>query len=94
MTNRELAELRGEIFGVKILLMNCLTQIAGTAPDAEAHLDRIQKEAVDGIVKANPANIRSQNLRDFQNAAAGIVVQAIEAAKVPHVPTPPREKLQ
>jgi hypothetical protein len=94
VTNEELAELRGEIFGVKILLMACLTQVAGTAPDPVAHLDATQKEAVDGILRATPSNIRPQHLRVFQNAAAGIVVQAIEAAKVPHTPTPPPGRLQ
>ena len=33
MTNAELADLRGALFGVKILLVSCLTQVAGTAPD-------------------------------------------------------------
>ena len=94
MTNEELSELRGEIFGVKILLMSCLTQVAGTAPDPIAHLDATQKEAIEGIARAKPSNIRPQHLRAFQNAAAGIVAQAIEAAKVPHTPIPPPEKRQ
>jgi hypothetical protein len=89
MTNADLAELRGEIFGVKILLMSCLTQVAGTAPEPLAHLAETQKQALEGILKASPSNIRPQHLRAFQNAAAGIVVQAIEAAKVPHEQVPP-----
>ena len=89
MTNAELAELRGEIFGVKILLMSCLTQVAGTAPDPVAHLVETQNQAVEGILRSSPSNIRPQHLRIFQDAAAGIVVQAIEAAKVPHEPVPP-----
>jgi hypothetical protein len=94
MTNAELADLRGELFGVKILLISCLTQVAGTAPNPLAHLDAVGQEALAGIMKAAPSNIRQQHLRAFQNAAAGIVSQAIEAAKVPHEPTPRRDRLQ
>ena len=94
MTSAELVDLRGEIFGLKILLMSCLTQIAATAPDPVAGLDWMKKEALVGIARASPSNVQTKHLRAFQNAAAGIVTQAVEAAKVPHVPTPPREKLQ
>jgi hypothetical protein len=94
MTNAEMADLRGELFGVKILLISCLTQVAGTAPDPLAHLEAAGRAALEGIMKAAPSNIRPQYLRAFQNAAAGIVSQAIEAAKVPHEPTPPRDRLQ
>jgi hypothetical protein len=94
MTNAELADLRGALFGVKILLVSCLTQVAGTAPDPLAHLDAVGRVALKWIMNAAPSNVRPQYLRAFQNAAAGIVSQAIEAAKVPHEPTPPRDRLQ
>lgn len=81
MTNTELAELRGEIYGLKILLFNCISFIAGQADDPVAHLDQIQEHAVFGIAQAAPSNIRPAHLDGFRAAAAGIVVQAVEAAK-------------
>lgn len=80
MTNAELAELRGEIFGCKILLFNCISFIAGLTDDPAAHLKTIQTAAIDGILRAPPTNIRPQHLEAFRNAAAGIVAQAIEGS--------------
>jgi hypothetical protein len=84
MTNAELAELRGQIFGLKILLFNCIAFIAGQTDDPIAHLDEIQRQSVCGIAQATPAAIRQQHLQGFHHAAAGIVVQAVEAAKETH----------
>jgi hypothetical protein len=84
MTQGELAELRGEIFGCKILLFNCISFIAGCTDDPQAHLTTLKNAALEGIVKANPASVRPQNLRKFQDAAVGIVVQAIEGATTAH----------
>jgi hypothetical protein len=86
MTNAELAELRGEMFGVKVILFNCLSFIAGLTDDPVAHLDAIQAQALDGIMRAEHSAVRPQHLRTFQNAAAGIVVQAIEGSKAIHTP--------
>jgi hypothetical protein len=84
MIRTELAELRGEIFGCKILLLNCISFIAGLTTDPAAHLETIQTAALEGTVAANPSNIRPHDLDTFRSAAAGIVVQAIESAKVAH----------
>ncbi len=84
MTRSELAELRGEIFGCKILLFNCIGFIAGLTDDPGAHLATIETAALEGIVAATTSNIRRPDLDRFHAAAAGIVVQAIEAAKAAH----------
>lgn len=84
MTNAELAELRGEIFGVKVLLFNCLSFIAGRFDDPMAHLAEIQQQAVVGIAQAIPAAIRPQHLQTFHHAAAGVVAQAIEEIRQAH----------
>jgi hypothetical protein len=94
MTNAELAELRGEIFGLKILLFNCMSFIANCTDDPQAHLSAIQDEAIAGIAKATHDAVKPNHLRTFQNAAAGIVVQAVEAAKAIPAKVPPRSKLQ
>jgi hypothetical protein len=84
MTNAELAELRGEIFGVKMLLFNCLSFIAGRFDDPIAYLDEIQRQSVFGIAQADHSGIRPQHLQAFRNAAVGIVAQAVEAIKETH----------
>ncbi len=85
MTNAELAELRGEIFGCKIIMFNILSEIAGMKPDPQTYLATLEQAAIEGIAKApTPATVRPQHLRAFQNAAAGIVAQALEAVRAAH----------
>jgi hypothetical protein len=84
MTNAEAAELRGELFGVKVLLFNCLSFIAGQTDDPIAHLDEIQRQAIFGIAQAGHSGIRPNHLEPFRHAAAGIVAQAVEGAKEVH----------
>jgi hypothetical protein len=84
MTNAELAELRGEIFGVKVLLFNCLSFIAGRFDDPTAYLEEIQQQSVFGIAQADHSGIRPQHLQLFRNAAAGIVAQAVGGIKEVH----------
>jgi hypothetical protein len=94
MTNAEAAELRGEIFGLKIILNNCLAFIAALTDNPEHHLDEIQNEAIAGIAKATNQSVRPQHIQTFRAAAAGLVLQSVEAAKAIDVPIPPRERLQ
>jgi hypothetical protein len=39
MTNAEIAELRGEIYALKVLLGSCLSFIAALTDDAKSHLE-------------------------------------------------------
>jgi hypothetical protein len=94
MTNAEVAELRGELFGLKILLVNCLSFIAGSTDDPERHLNAIQDQAIAGIARATHEGVREKYLRTFQDAAAGIVVQLLEAAKATPLRPPPQSKPQ
>jgi len=84
MANAELAELRGAIFGLKALVFNCLSSIAGRFDDPNAYLDELQQQAVLGIAQSSPTNIRPQHLETFRNAAVGVVLQAIGAVKETH----------
>ena len=84
MTNAELAELRGELFGLKIVLFNCLSFIAGRFDDPIAYLDEVQRQSVYGIAQGSHDKVRPQHLQPFRAAAAGIVAQAIEATKEAH----------
>lgn len=81
MTNAEAAELRGELFGLKVLLFNCLSFIAGRLDDPDAYLDELQRQSIYGIAQASHDKVRPQNLQLFRSAAAGIVAQAIEGTK-------------
>jgi hypothetical protein len=81
VTNAELAELRGEIYGCKILLANCVAFIAGLTDDPSAHLETLQQAVFEGIATATNEHVRPQHLNQFRAAAAGIVLQAVEGAK-------------
>jgi hypothetical protein len=84
VTNAELAELRGEIYGLKVLLFNCLSFIAGRFDNPTEYLDELQKQAIWGIAQAPNDQVRQQHVERFRHAAAGIVAQAVEAAKEAH----------
>ena len=92
MTNLEAAIFRGEFLGLKILVLNCLSQIAATKADPGAFLSELESQAVAGISQATSTDVRSHHLQQFRNAAAGIVAQAIEAVRETHsrAASPPR----
>jgi hypothetical protein len=94
MTNAELAELRGEIVGLKVLLANCLSFIAGQTSDPAAHLAAIRDHAIAGLAEITDARIRQQQLPVFRAAAAGIVLQVVGAGATVVVPGSPRPRLQ
>jgi hypothetical protein len=94
MTNAELAELRGEIYGLKILLFNCLAFIANLTEDPVQHLETIKDETIAGIAHATNEAVKPAHLEKFQGAAAGIVLQAVEAAKAAPAQPPQRRPVQ
>jgi hypothetical protein len=94
MTEAQLAELRGEIFGLKIIVVNTLSHIVARATDPIATLDEIQRQSALGIASAAPANIPPAWLELFRNAATACVLQATEVAKLSHEPPPPPVRRQ
>ena len=82
MTNADIAELRGEIFGLKIMLANCTGFIAAITDDPNAHLVAIQNESIEGIASATNDKVKDAYLPTFRAAAVGLVLQIVEAAKV------------
>lgn len=94
MTNLELAKFRGEFYGLKMLVLNCVSEIASHMPDPNAYLDKLQRETVVGIARAEPSEIQKADIEAFRAAAAGIIAQATGAIEVVHSPTPPRGEIQ
>jgi hypothetical protein len=92
MTNLEAAIFRGEFFGLKILVLNCLSEIAAAKTDPATFLSQVEEQAVAGIAQATSADVRLHHLQQFRNAAAGIVAQAIEVVRETHSrsASPPR----
>jgi hypothetical protein len=93
-TAKDVARIEGEIFGLKTLVANCLSFIAGVTDDPAKHLTTIQQNALAGIAEATNSDVKPQYLRHFQNAAAGVVAQLVDAAKTGIDPKAPRPKLQ
>lgn len=85
MTNVEAAELRGEIFGLKILLFNCLSSAAATRANPDDYLDEVEQHAVFGIAQAHHSAVQPGHTQRFRDAAAGIIAQAIEAVREAHL---------
>ena len=94
MTNSDIAELRGEIYGLKILLVNCLSFISAHTTDADNHLDTILNDAVQGIASAKNDKVKPAHLPIFRAASAGIVSQVTQAAKIGARQVPRQETLQ
>jgi hypothetical protein len=94
MTNAEAAELRGEIYGLKALVANCLAFNAALTDNPAAHLQALQNETVAGIAAAENDAVRVVHLPAFRAAAAGLVLQLVEYAKAIHIQVPPRDRLQ
>lgn len=94
MTNSEIAELRGELFGLKVLLLNCLAFQAGHTNAPLAHLSSLRDQALAGIAEGEHSAVRPQHIAVFRAAAAGIVVQATEAASAVFPQGALRSKLQ
>ena len=82
MTNAEVAELRGQIFGLKIMLINCIGFIAAITDDPDVHLDAIQTQTIVGIGTATNDQVKPAHIQAFRAAAAGLVLQVVEGAKV------------
>ena len=82
MTNADIAEMRGELYALKIMLVNCLGFIAALTDDPTSHLDAIQNEAIEGIAGSTNDKVKPAHLRTFHAAAVGIVLQVVEEAKV------------
>jgi hypothetical protein len=86
MTEAELASLRGEIFGLKIIVVTTLSHLVAHAADPIATLDEIERQSAIGIASSTPADISPAYLEVFRNAAAATVLQAAEVAKIRHEP--------
>ena len=94
MTTSDIAELRGEIFGLKILLVNCFEFISAITDDPIQHLNAIQNEAIEGIASAENQKVKPAHVDMFRGAAAGIVLQVVEGAKVASAQEPKLRSLQ
>jgi len=81
MTGKERAELKGELFGLQVLVMQSLCFIAARTDDPLRHLEVIRDSAVAGIAVEPKADVLSRYFQTFQAAAAHVVVQCVGAAQ-------------
>ena len=81
MTKDEVARLRGELFGLQVLVMHCLCFVAANVEHPRRHLQEFRDAAVEGVLQAEAAGISPRYLRQFQNSATSVVCQCMEAAQ-------------
>lgn len=81
MTRKDVAQLKGELFGLQVLVMQSLCFIAAHTDDPVRHLNGIRDSAVAGISGEPNADVPPRYLEIFQEAAAGLVVQCVAAAQ-------------
>jgi hypothetical protein len=81
MTTNELAEIRGEIQGLKTLVAQCLGFISNLTDDPVLHLNEIQTACLEGIAASTDDRLKEAFQRRRMDAAARIVLQLVEAAK-------------
>jgi hypothetical protein len=72
MTNAGIAELRGEVYGLKVMLVNAIGFIAALTDDPTDHLQATQNAAIAGIATSTNDKVKATHLRTFRAAAAGL----------------------
>lgn len=92
MTPAELAELRGQLFGLEALVANLLSFQAGITDDPISHLEAIQRESLSGIASGRNTDVRPAHLDRYRGAAASVVLRLVALAQTIHIPTEPRDQ--
>lgn len=95
MTNAQEAELRGEIFGLKVLVANLLSRAAGfVEEDRPVFFNTLMEQSIPGIAQATNPNVKAAYLDTFQAAALGVVQQLVDAARKAPAQAPPQRPMQ
>jgi hypothetical protein len=77
----EAAKLMGELYGLKILTIVALGNIAKAHPNPVEFLTAIRDEAVRGIATAESHGLPSDEHNEYRAAATSVVSTAIDALK-------------
>ena len=93
MTKKDIARIEGELFGLKVLLMNLVSFQAGQTTNPLGHIAALRDQSVAGIVGATNS-AAGQYQQYFRECAAGFVVEVAEVASVVFDQSAPRPKLQ
>ena len=81
MTRKDVAELKGELFGLQVLVMQSLCFIAAHTENPVRHLNGLRDAAIAGISGEPKTDIPPRHLQVFQQAAADVVLHCVEAAQ-------------
>ena len=81
MTRKDAVQLKGEVFGLQVLVMQSLCFIAAHTDNPVRHLATLRDAAVEGISENPNDDVLPRYLDVFQQAAAGVVMQCIDAAQ-------------
>jgi hypothetical protein len=81
LTRKDVAQLKGELFGLQVLVMQSLCFIAAHTEDPVRHLNGIRDSAVAGISGELNMDVPPRYLEIFQEAAADLVFQCVAAAQ-------------
>jgi hypothetical protein len=76
-----MAQMKGELFGLQVLVMQSLCFIAAHTEDPVRHLKGIRDTAVAGIAAEPKEDIQPRHLRVFQDAAIDVVLRCVETAQ-------------
>jgi hypothetical protein len=88
MTDYDIAETRGELFALKLIIAPCLKFLAAHYDDPVGFLATLEKNIVDGAKTAAPAYVLAQHQETFVRAATGWAATVIEGARSKSGPTP------
>jgi hypothetical protein len=69
MTNADIAELRGEVYGLKVMLVNAIGFIAALTDDPTDHLQAIQNAAIAGIATSTNDKVKATHLQTFRGGS-------------------------
>ena len=82
VTPQEYAKLMGELYGLKILAIVALGNVAKSHPNPGNFLTSIHNEALRGIATAEYQGLGPDQQIEYRTAAASVLGEAIDALKM------------
>lgn len=81
MTSYDLAQLRGELFAIRTILVPCLDFLASRYENKNDVLDAIEKHAIEAVKREAPKFATPDRREDFVRSAVGWLSAMVQGAR-------------
>lgn len=82
MSQQDMAQFRGELFGLRILVIHCLSSMAANVDDPLAMLQRLGETVLESLEREPCDGVPPRHIAAFRGTAATVIAQCIEVAQV------------